>query len=151
MYQIKRTQVVNTNIETCWQFFSSPQNLELITPSYLNFRVLTDVPEAMFEGLLIAYKVSPILGIPVRWVTEITHVNDRFYFVDEQRVGPYKLWHHEHHFKLLNNQVEMTDVVSYIIPFGWFGRLIHRLFLRRKIVAIFDYRKAKIAALFPEK
>jgi ligand-binding SRPBCC domain-containing protein len=149
MYQLRRKQLVKTDIDTCWQFFSSPKNLEVITPSYLNFRVLTEVPNEMYEGLLISYKVSPLFNVPLNWVTEITHVKEGEFFVDEQRIGPYTLWHHEHHFKKVEDGIEMIDIVSYVLPFGWFGRLAHRLFLRKQIEGIFEYRQSIVDSLFP--
>ena len=111
MYQLKREQLVKTDMSTCWEFFSSPGNLKHITPTYMGFDVLTDIPEKMYEGLMIAYKVRPILGIPMQWITEITHVKENNYFVDEQRKGPYKIWHHEHHFKETESGILMTDIV----------------------------------------
>lgn len=149
MYQLRRKQLVKTDIDTCWQFFSSPKNLEVITPSYLNFRVLTEVPNEMYEGLLISYKVSPLFNVPLNWVTEITHVKEGEFFVDEQRIGPYTLWHHEHHFKKVEDGIEMIDIVSYVLPFGWLGRLAHRLFLRKQIEGIFEYRQSIVDSLFP--
>jgi ligand-binding SRPBCC domain-containing protein len=149
MYQLRRKQLVKTDIDTCWQFFSSPKNLEVITPSYLNFRVLTEVPKEMYEGLLISYKVSPLFNVPLNWVTEITHVKEGEFFVDEQRIGPYTLWHHEHHFKKVEDGIEMIDIVSYVLPFGWLGRLAHRLFLRKQIEGIFEYRQSIVDSLFP--
>jgi ligand-binding SRPBCC domain-containing protein len=94
----------------------------------------------MYEGLMIEYRVRPLLGIPMRWITEITHVKDRNYFVDEQRKGPYKIWHHEHHFKQVEGGIEMTDIVSYEVPFGILGRLMHPIIIRPKLEAIFAYR-----------
>ena len=124
MHQFIRKQFVKTDLQTCWDFFSSPANLKRITPSYMGFDVKTEVPAQMYEGLIIAYTVKPLLGIPVEWVTEITHVKDKSFFVDEQRKGPYTMWHHEHHFKAVEGGVEMTDIVSYIIPLGFLGKLV---------------------------
>lgn len=112
MYQLRRKQLVKTDIATCWDFFSSPANLSKITPAYMGFDVRSEVPERMYEGLMIEYRVRPLLGIPMKWVTEITHVKDYQFFVDEQRIGPYKLWHHEHHFMETPDGIEMTDIVS---------------------------------------
>lgn len=148
MYQLKRTQIVKTDIDTCWKFFSSPANLAKITPKYMGFDVLTSVPKEMYEGLMIAYTVKPLLGISMNWVTEITHVKDRNYFVDEQRKGPYKIWHHEHHFKEIEEGVEMTDIVSYELPMGVLGRLAHPILVRKKLEEIFDYRNKVIEEIF---
>lgn len=148
MYQLKRTQFVKTDLETCWKFFSAPANLQVITPDYMGFRVLTEVPDEMYHGLIISYKVSPVLRIPMNWVTEITYVADKRYFVDEQRHGPYRLWHHEHHFREVEGGVEMTDIVSYSLPFGFLGRFVHWLFVRKQLEAIFEYRTRKVDQLF---
>jgi ligand-binding SRPBCC domain-containing protein len=124
MYQFKRDQLVKTDMETCWKFFSSPANLQRITPSYMGFDVLTEVPDTMYEGLMIAYRVRPLFGIPVEWITEITHVKENLFFVDEQRKGPYKIWHHEHHFSPTAEGILMTDIVTYELPFGILGKLV---------------------------
>lgn len=148
MYQLKRTQFVKTDLKTCWNFFSAPANLQVITPDYMGFKVLTEVPDKMYHGLIISYKVSPVLHIPLNWVTEITYVKDGSYFVDEQRQGPYKLWHHEHHFKEVEGGVEMTDIVSYSLPFGFLGRFAHWLFIKKQLEGIFNYRVQKVDELF---
>jgi ligand-binding SRPBCC domain-containing protein len=148
MYQLIRKQIVHTDLETCWEFFSNPANLKLITPEYMGFDVKTETPKEMYEGLIIAYKVSPLLNIPMEWVTEITHVRDKSFFVDEQRVGPYKLWHHEHHFKEVEGGVEMIDIVSYQPPFGILGKLVHPFIIRPKLEQIFAYRIQKVNSIF---
>jgi len=125
MYQLKRQQLVKTDMATCWDFFSSPGNLQKITPKYMGFDVLTEVPEKMYEGLMIEYRVRPLLGIPMNWITEITHVKEHQFFVDEQRKGPYRIWHHEHHFETVDNGVLMSDIVSYELPFGILGKIAH--------------------------
>lgn len=151
MYQLKRTQLVKTDLKTCWEFFSSPANLSVITPDYMRFRVLTEQPPVMYEGLMIAYKVSPVMGIPLGWITEITHVESGKYFVDEQRKGPYKIWHHEHHFEETPEGVLMTDVVSYTLPLGLLGKLAHAMFVRKQLEGIFEYRFKKVEELFAGK
>lgn len=148
MYQLKRKQLVKTDLQTCWDFFSSPQNLEVITPEKMKFRVLTEQPATMYEGLMIAYKVSPVLGIPLGWITEIKTVRDGVFFVDEQRKGPYKIWHHEHHFEAVEGGVLMTDIVSYTLPFGFLGKFAHWLFVRKQLEAIFEYRFRKVEEMF---
>lgn len=148
MYQFKREQLVKTDMDTCWEFFSSPKNLKKITPAYMGFDVLTELPEYMYEGLIIAYKVKPLFGIPVEWVTEITHVKENSFFVDEQRKGPYKIWHHEHHFKETEQGILMTDIVSYEIPFGPIGKLAHPILVKKKLEEIFAYRFAMTEAFF---
>lgn len=151
MYQLKKTQFVQSSLDECWDFFSSPKNLKEITPDYMGFDVLVDTPETMYEGLMIEYKVKPLLGISMRWITEIKYVHDKQFFVDEQRKGPYKIWHHEHHFKAVEGGVEMTDIVSYEIPFGFLGRLMHPILVKKKLEEIFDYRFKKVDELFNQK
>jgi len=148
MYQLKRTQFVKTDLATCWEFFSSPNNLNKITPKEMGFDVLTEGVENMYEGLMIEYKVRPLLNIPLRWITEITHVKHQQYFVDEQRKGPYKIWHHEHHFKEVQGGVEMTDIVSYELPFGILGKMAHPLIVKKKLDQIFAYRFKIVDELF---
>jgi len=148
MHQFIRKQFVKTDLQTCWDFFSSPANLKRITPSYMGFDVKTEVPAQMYEGLIIAYTVKPLLGIPVEWVTEITHVKDKSFFVDEQRKGPYTMWHHEHHFKEVEGGVEMTDIVSYIIPLGFLGKIVQPFLVQPKLEEIFAYRFKIVKEVF---
>lgn len=148
MYQIKQKQFVKTDIKTCWDFFTSPHNLEKITPEKMGFVVLTEMPQKVYSGLIIAYKVRPVLGIPLNWVTEIKAVEENKLFVDEQRTGPYRMWHHEHHFEEVQGGVMMTDIVSYELPFGWLGKLAHSLFVRKQLKEIFAYRKIRVEELF---
>jgi ligand-binding SRPBCC domain-containing protein len=148
MYQLKRTQFINSDIKTCWDFFSSPNNLKVITPPYMGFEVKTEVPSIMYEGLMIAYTVRPLFGIPMSWVTEIKTVKENQFFVDEQRQGPYTIWHHEHHFKEVEGGVEMTDIVSYVLPFGILGKLVHPIIVRKKLEEIFAYRFKKVDEIF---
>jgi ligand-binding SRPBCC domain-containing protein len=148
MYQLKTKQIIPTDLETCWNFFSSPKNLKIITPEYMGFEVLFEIPEKMYAGLMIEYEVKPLLGIPMKWITEITHVDEMKFFVDEQRKGPYRIWHHEHHFKQVENGIEMTDIVSYEIPFGVLGKIAQPLIVKNKLNQIFDYRFQKVEELF---
>jgi ligand-binding SRPBCC domain-containing protein len=148
MHQFIRKQFVKADLQTCWDFFSSPANLKRITPSYMGFDVKTEVPAQMYEGLIIAYTVKPLLGIPVEWVTEITHVKDKSFFVDEQRKGPYTMWHHEHHFKEVDGGVEMTDIVSYIIPLGFLGKIVQPFLVQPKLEEIFAYRFKIVEEVF---
>jgi ligand-binding SRPBCC domain-containing protein len=148
MYQLKRTQFIKADMATAWNFFSSPKNLQVITPAYLGFEIKTELPEKMYPGLFINYRVSPLLGIKLNWTTEITHVNEPHFFVDEQRVGPYRIWHHEHHFVQKEDGVEMTDIVSYALPFGFLGRLVQPFLVAPKLNEIFAYRFKKVDELF---
>jgi ligand-binding SRPBCC domain-containing protein len=148
MYQLIRKQLVKTDLTTCWDFFSSPKNLQKITPEYMGFDIKTVLPEKMYEGLIIAYTVRPLLNIPLEWITEIKYVHDKKFFVDEQRKGPYKMWHHEHHFQEIDKGVLMTDIVSYSLPLGFLGKIAHPIVVKSKLEEIFDYRFKKVEQLF---
>lgn len=145
---LKREQNLNISMEKAWDFFSSPMNLADITPPWLNFMVMSDVPEKMYEGMMVQYKVHPFANLPVWWVTEITHVAEPYFFVDEQRKGPYALWHHEHHFKETDNGVLMTDIVTYILPFDMIAKPFMGWYVDRKLNAIFDFRAEALNRLF---
>lgn len=148
MYQLKKQQFVKADLDACWNFFSSPKNLQKITPEYMGFDVLTELPEKMYEGLMISYNVKPLLNISMEWVTEIKYVHEKKFFVDEQRKGPYKIWHHEHHFKAVDGGVEMTDIISYELPLGFLGRLAHPILVKKKLEEIFKYRFKKVDEIF---
>jgi len=148
MYQIRHKQIVKADLITCWDFFSSPNNLQKITPDYMGFDVKTEVPEKMYEGLMIEYRVRPLMNIPMTWITEITHVKDFQFFVDEQRKGPYRIWHHEHHFMETEEGVEMTDIVSYELPFGLLCKIAHPILVKKKLEEIFAYRYKVVEELF---
>ena len=150
VFSISRTQRLPISLDQAWDFFSSPLNLRKITPPQLDMRVLSS-PESlstMYAGQVITYTVRPLLGIPLFWMTEITHVTDRRYFVDEQRAGPYSIWHHQHHFVEIPGGVEMTDIVHYRLPLGPIGALAHGLFVRRQLEGIFDFRYRELERMF---
>jgi ligand-binding SRPBCC domain-containing protein len=152
MQRIERKQFIPITIAEAWAFFSDPGNLSRITPPEMGFQITTPIyKEAVYPGMIIAYIVKPMLSIPVRWVTEITQVKELEYFIDDQRVGPYKLWHHQHFFKQVEGGVEMTDIVHYQAPFGIIGRLAEILFINRKVKHIFDYRNRKLLDIFPDR
>jgi ligand-binding SRPBCC domain-containing protein len=141
VYSLKTVQVLKTSIDEAWDFFSSPKNLQKITPEHLGFKIVSQHHgEKMYAGQLIEYKVSPILGIPLYWMTEITHVEDKKFFVDEQRFGPYSFWHHQHHFRETAEGVEMTDIVHYKIPFGFLGDIANTLMVKQQLNQIFKHR-----------
>ena len=150
-YQFTSVQYLNSDIKSVWDFASSPKNLKKITPDHMLFNITSDNQEKMYPGMIISYHVAPILGIKLNWVTEITHVVENKFFVDEQRVGPYALWHHQHFFEVEEDQVKMTDIVTYKPPFGYIGRIANTLFIRKQIQAIFQYRKIKMDQLFNNK
>lgn len=148
VFKLYRKQKLPISIEEAWEFFSSPKNLKEITPDYMDFQITNDIPEKMRSGTIITYTVKPMFGIPISWVTEITHVDEPGYFVDEQRFGPYRMWHHEHTFKEIEDGVEMEDIVNYVLPFGIFGNIAHTLFVKKQLNDIFDYRYKKLEKLF---
>ncbi len=134
--------------EQAWAFLSSPQNLKTITPDYMGFNILSGADRPMFAGQIIQYIVTPILGIKTKWVTEITHVKEGEYFVDEQRFGPYALWHHKHFINEIEGGVEMEDIIDYKVPLGFLGQLAHPFLVKPKLNEIFEYRTKKLEALF---
>ena len=150
IHQFKTVQCLPIPLEEAWDFFSSPKNLAVITPQELNLVPITPLPEEMYPGTFIQYKVRPVLGIPITWVTEITHVQDRRYFVDEQRLGPYRIWHHQHHFKQVEGGTEMTDIVDYRVPLGPLGVLLQKIFVGKQVERIFEFRREKLVELFGE-
>jgi ligand-binding SRPBCC domain-containing protein len=148
-YQFKREQILKTDINTIWKFASSPENLKIITPDYMNFKITTkDLKKSIYPGMIITYSVSPVFNFPMNWVTEITCVKDCEYFVDVQKMGPYKMWHHQHFFEKKNQDILMTDIVTYIPPFGILGRIANIIFIKNKLKAIFDYRENKMNLIF---
>ncbi|MBL7773331.1 MAG: SRPBCC family protein [Chitinophagaceae bacterium] len=141
LYQLKVKQHIPATQNQLWEFISSPRNLSKITPESMSFSITNEpIASIMYPGMIICYKVSPFLGIKLTWVTEITHVSDGNYFVDEQRIGPYSMWHHEHHLTETKEGVLMEDIISYKPPFGLLGRLANWLFIRHQLQTIFNYR-----------
>lgn len=141
IFQLKRKQLLKSDINTVWDFVSSPSNLSKITPSYMLFEITSDNKnEKMYPGMIISYKVAPILNIKMNWVTEIKHVVTNKFFIDEQRVGPYSIWHHQHFFEDTNEGVLMTDIITYKPPFGIIGILANYIIINKKLKSIFDYR-----------
>ncbi|GIZ08434.1 SRPBCC family protein [Flavobacterium sp. UMI-01] len=148
VYKKETVQYINASLEDCWAFFSSPQNLQKITPSDMGF-IITDYDgKSMYAGQIIQYKVSPLLGIKLRWVTEITQVKDHSYFIDEQRFGPYTLWHHKHFFETTPQGVKMTDIVHYALPLGILGRIMNTLVVQSKLKTIFNFREKAVNEIF---
>ena len=149
-YQLEKKQLISATIDEVWDFISSPGNLSKITPDYMDFDIVSkNLPEKMYAGMIISYKVKPILGISVTWVTEITHVVDKKFFIDEQRSGPYAFWHHQHFIESQGEGVLMTDIVSYKPPFGFLGSLANALFISRQLNAIFTFREEALKKRFP--
>ncbi|MGB0416037.1 MAG: SRPBCC family protein [Coraliomargarita sp.] len=141
IHTLTREEVIETDLETAWTFISRPENLNKITPPELDFEIVSDLPETMFEGLTIQYRIGiPLLG-KQSWLTEIKHIRDHHSFIDEQRIGPYRLWYHYHEISELTNGVRFVDRVQYVMPFGRFGELARLLYVRRQLKYIFDYRR----------
>ena len=148
-HSIKTVQKIPISLDKAWDFFSNPANLQVITPDNMGFKVISKHHgDAMYAGQIIEYTVKPVLGIPLYWMTEITQVKDKQYFIDEQRYGPYSLWHHQHHFKAIEGGVEMTDIVHYKIPLWVLGKLANSLFVKNQLKGIFDYRFKKVEEMF---
>jgi ligand-binding SRPBCC domain-containing protein len=148
-YQLHKTQKIPATINEVWDFISSPANLKKITPEYMGFNITSKLlSEKMYPGMIISYKVSPVLGIKMTWVTEITQVKEKEYFVDEQRVGPYSMWHHEHKIEPIDGGVLMTDIVSYKPPFGILGSIANSILIKKQLKEIFDYRTVAMERMF---
>ncbi len=148
MKTLQRKQLLPISPAEAWQFLSDPKNLKTITPDYMGFEIVSGDDRSIFPGQIIQYKVSPLLGIKMNWVTEITHVVDGAFFVDEQRFGPYTFWHHKHFIKAVENGVEMEDIVDYKLPMGFLGDIMHQLYVKKQLEAIFDFREKKLIELF---
>jgi ligand-binding SRPBCC domain-containing protein len=148
-YRLHKELTIDASIDEVWKFFSSPYNLQKITPAYMNFRI-TDCPDKnrIFEGMQIAYKVSPVLNVPMKWVTLIQAVDEGVSFTDTQLKGPYKLWKHVHTFEVKQNGVHMCDDVTYELPMGPLGELAHSLFVKKQLEEIFDYRETAVRKIF---
>jgi ligand-binding SRPBCC domain-containing protein len=148
-YQLIKTQKIPAPISEVWDFISVPDNLKKITPEHMGFIITSDTgKEKMYPGMIITYKVSPFFGIKLNWMTEITHVKEFEYFVDEQRMGPYKMWHHQHKIKSIEGGVIMTDIVTYQPPMGILGSIANFLFIKKQLRQIFDYRTIALEKKF---
>ncbi len=148
LHRLHTVQRLPIEMDEAWAFFSSPKNLPLITPPSLDFQTTNDVPEVMHTGTIITYTIRPMFGLRVRWTTEITHADAPRLFVDEQRFGPYRFWHHQHHFRAIDGGTEVEDLVHYALPFGPLGDLAHALTVRRKLEEVFAYRREALAQRF---
>jgi len=148
IYTLHSKQLLPITKQQAWDFLSDPKNLKVITPDYMGFHILSGADRPMYSGQIIQYIVTPLLGIKTKWVTEITHVKEGSYFVDEQRFGPYALWHHKHFIKEVDGGVEMEDIIDYKVPFGILGQWVQPLLVKPKLQEIFDYRREKLIQLF---
>jgi ligand-binding SRPBCC domain-containing protein len=151
VYKKETVQYVNASVEECWAFFSNPRNLQKITPSDMGFQITDFDDKSMYPGQIIQYKVSPLWGLKLGWMTIITVVKENSYFVDEQRFGPYSLWHHKHFFEATDKGTKMTDVVHYALPLGIIGRIMNTLVVENKLNEIFNFRINKINERFTAK
>ena len=150
IHTLHTKQKLPISINEAWDFFSNPKNLSVITPKSMGFKTISGDDRSMFPGQIIQYIVKPLMGIPMKWVTEITHVEDKKYFVDEQRFGPYALWHHKHFFREIPGGIEMEDVVDYKLPMGFLGDMVHPFLVKPKLKEIFGFREKKLIKLFGE-
>ena len=148
IFKLKYSQKLPISLNEAWDFLSSPSNLELITPKSMDFKITDYDKKKAYPGQIIQYTVKPLLGIEINWVTEITQVQDKEFFVDEQRFGPYSFWHHKHFIKEIENGVLMEDVIHYKIPLGPIGVLLNFLFINSKLKSIFKYRKQELIKTF---
>jgi ligand-binding SRPBCC domain-containing protein len=147
-YSIKSEQKLPISLKEAWDFFSSPRNLSKITPKEMGFEITNDPDPKMFQGQIITYTVKPVLGIKMPWMTEITTVDEGNYFVDEQRFGPYALWHHRHYFKEIDGGVLVGDEVNYKVPFGILGDIANAIFVKNKLKQVFKYREKVLIERF---
>lgn len=148
IYTLHARQYLPISAEQAWAFLSNPANLKVITPERMGFVIHSGADRPMYAGQVIQYTVSPFPGFTTKWVTEITHVKEGSYFVDEQRYGPYSLWHHKHFIREVENGVEMEDLIHYKLPLGWLGRLAHPILVKKQLKTIFSYRESKLTELF---
>ena len=150
-YQIHKTQKLAVSIDEIWEFISNPSNLKRITPPEMGFDITSgNGAAAMYAGMIITYKVSPLFGIKMNWVTEISQVEEKKFFIDEQRIGPYKFWHHQHKISAIENGVLMEDIITYQPPLGILGGIMNVVVIKRSLNKIFDFRKEVLKELYGE-
>lgn len=148
IHRLEVTQKMPISLNQAWQFLSTPKNLDTITPEDMSFQIISGADEKAYAGQVITYKIRPLFNIPMNWVTEITQCVENKYFIDEQRFGPYKFWHHQHHIEETPDGVMMRDILHYALPFGWLGEMMGRLFIHKKIKGIFAFREKKLEQIF---
>ena len=150
IYTVHKKQQLPITVEEAWEFLSNPRNLKIITPSYMSFDIISGAEKPMFAGQIIQYLVTPILGIKTKWVSEITHFEEKKYFVDVQLYGPYALWHHKHFINKIEGGVELEDIIDYKVPLGILGQMVHPFIVKPKLEEIFNYRQQKMIEIFGE-
>jgi ligand-binding SRPBCC domain-containing protein len=148
MHTLKQEQFLPISLDQAWEFFATPKNLNEVTPDDMVFEITSELPDKMYEGLMITYRIKPMMNIPINWCTEITHIKEKEFFVDDQRKGPYNIWHHEHHFGAVAGGVMMTDLLHYDIGKSIFGWIAGKMFVHRKVRKIFEYRHKTLEAYF---
>jgi len=151
IFRIERSQKLNITLDTAWKFFSNPHNLKLITPPELGLEITSRTKEHIYEGMIITYDLKLAIFFKTSWLTEITHVREPYFFTDEQKIGPYNLWHHQHLFEECDDGVIVKDIVHYSLPFGPVGSIANRIFVRKYLIDIFDFRKDFLDGHFPSK
>ncbi len=150
IYTVHKKQQLPITVDEAWKFLSNPKNLKIITPSYMSFDIISGNEKPMFAGQIIQYLVTPILGIKTKWVSEITHLVEKKYFVDIQLYGPYALWHHKHFINEIEGGIELEDIIDYKVPLGILGQLVHPFLVKPKLEEIFNYRQQKLIEIFGE-
>jgi ligand-binding SRPBCC domain-containing protein len=150
IYTLHKKQSLPISLDEAWAFLSNPTNLKIITPDYMSFNIVSTIDRPLYTGQIIQYIVTPLLGIKTKWVSEITHIEEKKYFVDEQMYGPYALWHHKHFIKEIDGGVELEDIIDYKVPLGILGQLMHPILVKPKLEEIFSYRQKKLIDLFGE-
>lgn len=148
IHRLEVNQKLPITLDEAWVFFSTPKNLDTITPDDMSFQIISGADATAYAGQIITYKIKPLMNIPMNWVTEITQCEDRKYFIDEQRFGPYKFWHHQHHFEEVHDGVQMKDILHYALPFGPIGGLMGKLFIHDRVKGIFSFREKKLNEIF---
>ena len=148
IYTLQKKQQLPISLDKAWEFLSNPKNLSIITPDYMSFNILSKIDRPLYTGQVIQYNVTPLLGIKTKWISEITHIEEKKYFVDVQMYGPYALWHHKHFVKEIEGGVELEDIIDYKIPLGILGQMVHPFLVKPKLDEIFNYRQEKLLALF---
>lgn len=150
IYTLHKSQKLPISLDKAWQFLSDPKNLKTITPAYMSFDILSKIDRPLYTGQIIQYHVTPLLRIKTKWVSEITHIQEKEYFVDEQMYGPYALWHHKHFVKEIEGGVLLEDIIDYKVPLGILGQIVHPFLVQPKLEEIFKYRQEKLTELFGE-
>ncbi len=148
IHRLYRQQIVPASLDEVWAYFANPQNLNEMTPDDMKFEIVHGGEGKMSQGQIIEYRVKFMPLVKSLWLTEITHVMEGSYFVDEQRIGPYRMWYHEHSFEAVEGGTQITDQVTYVMPFGFLGEIVHAVWVDRRLKGIFDFRKKKVKQLF---